>query len=167
MSNLMNHMKSFNLVMCSFFRSLCQLLLLLMTFIVLAQVFFRYGLGDALTWSEEASRFLMVWLTFLASPVAYLEKSHIALDLISEKWGTTIKRLINITIHLLSLVLIILVLWKSSAMVVRGLTISAASLPIPMAVAYAAIPFGFFAMLLVNLQLLTEELFGVEEQSKA
>ncbi len=163
----MNHMKSFNLVMCSFFRSLCQLLLLLMTFIVLAQVFFRYGLGDALTWSEEASRFLMVWLTFLASPVAYLEKSHIALDLISEKWGTTIKRLINITIHLLSLVLIILVLWKSSAMVVRGLTISAASLPIPMAVAYAAIPFGFFAMLLVNLQLLTEELFGVEEQSKA
>tara|TARA_Y100000589_G_scaffold327128_1_gene368340 strand:+ start:4017 stop:4433 length:417 start_codon:yes stop_codon:yes gene_type:complete len=138
-----------------------------MTFIVLAQVFFRYGLGDALTWSEEASRFLMVWLTFLASPVAYLEKSHIALDLISEKWGTTIKRLINITIHLLSLVLIILVLWKSSAMVVRGLTISAASLPIPMAVAYAAIPFGFFAMLLVNLQLLTEELFGVEEQSKA
>ncbi len=163
----MNHLKSFNLVMCSFFRSLCQLLLLLMTFIVLAQVFFRYGLGDALTWSEEASRFLMVWLTFLASPVAYLEKSHIALDLISEKWGTTIKRLINITIHLLSLVLIILVLWKSSAMVVRGLTISAASLPIPMAVAYAAIPFGFFAMLLVNLQLLTEELFGVEEQSKA
>ena len=64
MSTFMIQLKSFNHSMCSFFRSLCQLLLLLMTAIVLAQVFFRYGLGDALTWSEEASRFLMVWLTF-------------------------------------------------------------------------------------------------------
>lgn len=163
MSKFMILLKSFNHSMCSFFRSLCQLLLLLMTAIVLAQVFFRYGLGDALTWSEEASRFLMVWLTFLASPVAYLEKSHIALDLISEKWGSTIKRLINIILHVLSLLLILLILWKSSAMVMRGFSISAASLPIPMAVAYAAIPFGFLAMLLINLQLLSEELFGVEE----
>ena len=167
MSTFMIQLKSFNQSMCSFFRSLCQLLLLLMTAIVLAQVFFRYGLGDALTWSEEASRFLMVWLTFLASPVAYLEKSHIALDLISEKWGANIKRLINVFLHLLSLVLIILILWKSSAMVMRGLSISAASLPIPMAVAYAAIPFGFLAMLLINLQLLSEELFGVEEHGES
>ena len=83
--------------------------------------------------------------------------------MISEKWGSNIKRLINIILHVLSLVLILLILWKSSAMVMRGFSISAASLPIPMAVAYAAIPFGFLAMLLINLQLLSEELFGVEE----
>ena len=136
---------------------------MVMTIIVLVQVFFRYGLSDALTWSEEASRFLMVWLTFLASPVAYLEKGHVALDFLAGKWTGLPRKTIHGVLHLLTLFLIVLVVWKSSAMVIRGLAIQAASLPIPMALVYAAIPLGFCAMLLINLQHLMGILMEPEE----
>ena len=40
------------------------------TVIVCAGVFWRYVLNDALAWSEESAKFLMVWLVFTGSPIA-------------------------------------------------------------------------------------------------
>lgn len=164
---LLKSLRKFNAFVCSVFRSLCEILLLLMTMIVLAQVFFRYGLGDALTWSEEASRFLMVWLTFLASPVAYFQKSHIALDLLSGSLKAPAKRYLHITLQLLSLILLLLMIWKSTSMVIRGASISTASLPISMAFAYAALPCGFVAMLLICIQQLSELILDQKDQESA
>ena len=158
-------LNSLNTKVCKLFRRLCEVILLSMTIIVLAQVFFRYGLGDALTWSEEASRFLMVWLTFLAAPVAYLEKSHVALDIISGSLNIKFKRLLNIALHIFSFVLIVIMLWKSTAMVARGLSISTASLPLSMAYAYAALPCGFLAMLSICFQHLIAEVIGKQGES--
>lgn len=160
-----SQLNSLNTKVCNLFRRLCEVILFSMTIIVLAQVFFRYVLGDALTWSEEASRFLMVWLTFLASTVAYLEKSHVALDIISGSLNVRFKRLLNIALHSLSFVLIVIMLWKSTAMVMRGLSISTASLPFSMAYAYAALPCGFLAMLSICVQHLIAEVIGKRGES--
>ncbi|NQZ74109.1 MAG: TRAP transporter small permease subunit, partial [Dinoroseobacter sp.] len=35
----------------------------LMVIAILIQVFFRYVLGNALTWPDEAARFCMLWMT--------------------------------------------------------------------------------------------------------
>lgn len=140
--------------LCRKLRLLCEIVIFSMTIVVLLQVFFRYVLGDALSWSEELSRFLMVWLTFLAAPVAYLEKGHVALDFLTAKWRGRPKQILSLILQILSSILIVIILWKSWAMFERGLSIKAASLPISMAFVYAAIPCGFGFMLLINLQLL-------------
>ncbi|MGI9487696.1 MAG: TRAP transporter small permease, partial [Geminicoccaceae bacterium] len=38
--------------------------------ILIAAVFYRFALDNAISWSEEGSNYLMVWLTFLGAPIA-------------------------------------------------------------------------------------------------
>ena len=52
---------------------------LLLCFLVIAlflQVLFRYVLQSPLPWSEEAARFALIWLSFLAAVVAANEGQH-------------------------------------------------------------------------------------------
>jgi len=56
------------------------LILMIMTVLVLAQVYFRFFTEGSLTWSEELSRFLMIWMTFLGSVVALRRNEHIQID---------------------------------------------------------------------------------------
>ncbi len=53
----------------------------LMVVVILTQVFFRYVLGHALPWPEEASRFLMLWSTGLMAPTAFRRGGFVAIDM--------------------------------------------------------------------------------------
>jgi TRAP-type C4-dicarboxylate transport system permease small subunit len=53
-----------------------------MTAIILLQVFCRYVLGSALPWPEEASRFLMLWLTGLMAPTAFRRGGFVAVEML-------------------------------------------------------------------------------------
>ncbi len=57
-------------------------MLFLMVLIILAQVFFRYVLNDALPWSEEAAKFLMLWMTGLIAPTAYRLGGFVSIDMV-------------------------------------------------------------------------------------
>ena len=54
-----------------------------MTSIILVQVFFRYILGNALPWPDEAARFLMLWMTALIAPSAYRQGGFVSIDMVS------------------------------------------------------------------------------------
>jgi TRAP-type transport system small permease protein len=54
----------------------------LMVVVILTQVFFRYVIGNALPWPEEASRFLMLWSTGLMAPTAFRRGGFVAIDMI-------------------------------------------------------------------------------------
>lgn len=79
----------------------------IMLFFMLMQVFFRYFLGNALPWSEEASRFLMLWMTGLLVPTAFRQGGFVAIDLIIDH----LPRLLSGLISLLFLLLIGTVLY--------------------------------------------------------
>ena len=49
-------------------RHLTVVLVAAITVVVCAGVFWRYVLNDALAWSEETSKFLMVWMVFAGAP---------------------------------------------------------------------------------------------------
>ncbi|MDQ0419450.1 TRAP-type C4-dicarboxylate transport system permease small subunit [Peteryoungia aggregata LMG 23059] len=79
----------------------------IMLFFMLMQVFFRYFLGNALPWSEEASRFLMLWMTGLLVPTAFRQGGFVAIGLILEN----LPRLLSALISLMFLLLIGIVLY--------------------------------------------------------
>lgn len=56
--------------------------LAIMVAVILAQVWFRYVLGNALAWPDEASRFLMLWMTGLMAPTAYRRGGFVAIDML-------------------------------------------------------------------------------------
>jgi TRAP-type C4-dicarboxylate transport system permease small subunit len=53
-----------------------------MTVIILMQVFYRYVLGNALAWPEEASRFLMLWVVGLMAATAWRRGGFVAIDML-------------------------------------------------------------------------------------
>ncbi|MFV1491986.1 TRAP transporter small permease subunit [Phaeobacter sp. JH18-32] len=54
----------------------------LMVLAILIQVFFRYVLGSALPWPDEAARFCMLWMTGLMAPTALRNGGFVAIDVI-------------------------------------------------------------------------------------
>ena len=54
--------------------------LVLMVVMVFGNVVMRYGFNSGITLSEELSRWLFVWMTFLGGVVALNERSHLGTD---------------------------------------------------------------------------------------
>lgn len=67
----------------AFFRlAECLLVLMLgaMVVMVFGNVVLRYGFNSGLDFSEELSRFLFIWITFLGAIIAMRENAHLGLD---------------------------------------------------------------------------------------
>ncbi len=84
-----------------------------MAAIVGAQVFSRYVLNNSLFWSEEAARYLLVWLTFLGASIAYRKKVHPGVDLFFVRMHTSLKTMSLLLVHLVSL-------WFFCIMIIEG-----------------------------------------------
>src|SRR2546421_1092207 len=57
-------------------------LVTMLTAVTFAQVCARYVLGDPLIWSEEAARYLFVWVSMIGAALALREGGHFGLDLL-------------------------------------------------------------------------------------
>ena len=63
---------------------LIVLFLMVMTVLLFVQVVARYGFSYGITWSEELSRYLMIWMIYLGVAVVFREKGHISVTAIEE-----------------------------------------------------------------------------------
>ncbi|MFN5178707.1 TRAP transporter small permease [Limnohabitans sp.] len=77
---------------CHLFKWLMGLCLALMVVLVFGNVFMRYALNSGITVSEELSRWLFVWMTFLGATVALREHGHLGTDMLVGKLGPQGKR---------------------------------------------------------------------------
>ncbi|TCD16329.1 TRAP transporter small permease [Oricola cellulosilytica] len=78
-----------NEVVLALGRNIAWVLMALMVFIILLQVFYRYVLNSALPWPEEAALALMIWMMGLIAPSAYRWGGFVSIDMLSEqlpKW---------------------------------------------------------------------------------
>ena len=77
---------------------------LFMAFIVVlvfSNVISRYFLGAAIAWSEEISRFLLIWMAFFGTILAYIRDEHLGLDLVVKKLPPRAAAAVGIVAHLL------------------------------------------------------------------
>jgi len=72
---------------CRVLEWLLVILLGLMVLLVFGNVFLRYALNSGITVSEELSRWLFVWLTFLGAIVAVREHGHLGSDMLVSRLG--------------------------------------------------------------------------------
>ena len=70
--------------------------LLCMSTFVFANVILRYFFNEGLTWAEEASRYLFIWLIFLGAIVAYQDNVHLGVDTLVQKLSAKNKRILFI-----------------------------------------------------------------------
>ncbi len=77
---------------CRLFVVLMVASLALMVLMVFGNVVLRYGFNSGITISEELSRWMLVWMTFLGAIVALREHTHIGIDTLVRRLGRTGKR---------------------------------------------------------------------------
>ena len=65
---------------CGFLKVIIVLCLATMVVLVFGNVFLRYGFNSGITISEELSRWLLVWLSFLGAIVALRQHAHLGVD---------------------------------------------------------------------------------------
>jgi TRAP-type C4-dicarboxylate transport system permease small subunit len=77
---------------CKLLSYLIGAMLALMVVLVFGNVFMRYALNSGFTLSEELSRWLFVWVTFLGAVVALRSNGHLGTDMLVGKLGPAGKK---------------------------------------------------------------------------
>jgi TRAP-type C4-dicarboxylate transport system permease small subunit len=67
-----------------------------MVAIVFAQVIFRFILHASLPWSEEAARYIMVWISMLGASVGLRNKGHIGVEAVVMLLPAPAKRAVSV-----------------------------------------------------------------------
>ncbi len=78
-------------------------LLALMVILVFGNVVMRYALNSGITVSEEVSRWLFVWMTFLGAIVALKEHGHLGTDMLTSHLSFAGKKVCAIVAQFLML----------------------------------------------------------------
>jgi len=77
--------------------------LAVMVVMVFGNVVLRYAFNSGITVSEEMSRWLFVWMTFLGAVVAMKEHAHLGTDVLVSRLGVTGKKVCLVLGHSLML----------------------------------------------------------------
>lgn len=136
-----------------------------MTAVIGLQVFYRYVLNDALAWSEELARLMMVWMTFLGLPIAAYKLGHSALTLLLDALPETLRTLALALLYGLCLLVCIVAIDFAWDYALRGWRINASSLPIVKFWGYVSMPLGFALSASVYGELFARALFSVASRS--
>lgn len=141
----------------TFVDRLCQGLdLLIATFLavmvlmVFGNVVLRYVFNSGIAVSEELSRWLFVWMTFIGAVVALKEHAHLGTDMLVSRLGPAGKKVCLVLSQLLMLWMTWLIFAGSLAQARINLDVEAPVTGLPMAIVYAAgIAFAVPAALLL------------------
>ncbi len=139
---------------CRFLEVLIALALAVMVVLVFGNVLLRYAFNSGITISEEVSRWLFVWLTFLGAIVALKEHGHLGSDMLVSRLPSGGKKLVLVLGHVLMLYITWLLFSGSLTQARINWDVEAPVTGAPVAIFYAAgIVFAVSAALLLLYEL--------------
>jgi TRAP-type C4-dicarboxylate transport system permease small subunit len=128
-----------------------NILLIIMVVVVFLQVIFRFLITIPLSWSEEVSRYIMVWTTFLGAALAVEKKAHPYVEVLVNLLPLTIRIPMNILIICLCCVFYAILVFYGTMFVTTSVMQPSAALEIPMGYVYIVIPVGGILLILNSL----------------
>jgi TRAP-type C4-dicarboxylate transport system permease small subunit len=135
---------------CRFFSGLMVAALAVMVLLVFGNVVMRYGFNSGFTLSEELSRWLFVWMTFLGAVVALNERTHLGTDTLVSRLPVAGKKFCLGVSYLLMLMLCGMVFWGSWEQTRVNLTSTSAVMEASLGIFYATgVVFSIFAAIIL------------------
>ncbi len=126
-------------------------LLLAICVLNIAAVFMRYVMLNSISWSEEAIRYMAVWMTFLGVASASWLDEHMDMNLFDKIPNETFQKFHRAFLHGLAVIFGAIVLWQGSIYVKLNGMQTAPTTGLAMAWIYSAIPIGGALVVLVSL----------------
>ena len=123
-------------------------LLSMMVLIVFTNVVSRYYLHASLAWSEEVARFMLVWLVFIGSFLAYIHDEHLGLDILVTKFPPNVRKVVAIGTNLLVILALYAVMEGGYLLMRDNFDWLSSAAEIPQGYVYFIVPFTCGLMLL-------------------
>lgn len=128
------------------------ILFILLLAVASLQVLSRYVLVAPLPWTEELSRFLLVWVTFLGAASVTRRKLHIAVEFLSGKFPPPLGNAVSAAQYLLMTLFLAVVFWGTLVMFKSSWPVHAGTLPwLSMSWVYLGAVLGISIMLVVTI----------------
>ena len=139
--------------------------LLAITFFISWQVFYRYVItyfverAGAAVWTEELSRYIFIWISYLAVSTAIRRRSSIRVDMLYDKLPPRWQQVSWIVVETLFLCLTAVIAWYGWGQIERLLQFPqyTTAVRIPYLIPYLILPFGFGLMCLRLLESLYKQ----------
>jgi C4-dicarboxylate transporter DctQ subunit len=116
--------------------------------LVIAQILFRYVFKISAPWTEEAARYLMIWMALLAAGLAFRKGDHFNIDFVTSRLPAKIRRKIALFTGFLTLVFILCIISWGIPFAILGFFTISPGLEITMFLPYLAIPVAGGVMML-------------------
>lgn len=124
-----------------------------MVVIVSAQVWYRFVLNDPLSWSEEASRYLFVWISFMGAAAGVRYQVHLGIDLMEKILPAGSYRFAVIIVNLIIQVFLLMIIYWGFKILGIIQFQESPSMHISMRYPYMAVPVGSIFMLINSLRI--------------
>ncbi len=148
--------------------NLAWIMLLAITLLNIVQVFYRYVLNNALSWSEEASLWMMVWITFVILPVAYHKGLNISMMLFRDMLKKNrVEYIIRCFFHLIVILISVVCFAQAWQMYQGGSRIELPALEVSKAWVYAVMPPAWIFLILAALGAMIRDVIGILDPEAA
>ena len=133
------------------YRTLLTIMTIALFIIVGVSVFTRYCLNSSLGWSDELSRFIFIWVTFLGAAYAYGLDEHIGLDFVVDRIGSDrVRTVVRLLGEIAIGCVLFVITWYGWEVAFSATNLSPA-LDIPMTWIYIVAPLTGLLMLVQNI----------------
>ena len=124
---------------------------------IIARVFF-----EALSWSEEITRYLLIWATFIGAGCVYKRGGHINVSFIQDRFKGEANKYVKILVHLICIAFFVIAVYFGIMYMMKQGAQRSPALGIKMNSMYMSIPVGCGIMLLHALSAIFEILITKE-----
>jgi len=125
-----------------------------MVVVIAAQVWYRFVFNDPLSWSEEAGRYLFVWISFIGAAAGVRYQVHLGIDLMDKILSPVAYRVTVVMVNLIiQIFLLVIIYWGFKILGVIQFQQSP-SMHISMRYPYMAVPTGAIFMLINSLRVM-------------
>lgn len=134
--------------------TLIVIALVAMTILVFLQVVLRYVFNTGILWSEEVSRYLFVWVSWLGLSLGAREDQHIKVEMVVNKLKGRPALAVKILSHLIVLAINVFIVYQGIRLMNFTLATrkKSALLHCTMAIFQAAVPVGCGLMIIRNIE---------------
>src|SRR5699024_12081960 len=119
-----------------------MILIAAMTIILFLNVIYRYFLHDPIFWANEASIYMMAWVTFLGGSLGLKYKSQASITMLVDRFKKEHQKIINIIAYIIILVFLGYLGYISSYWITHLSANKSSSLRIPMSIPYSCVHLG-------------------------
>ena len=110
--------------------------------LVTMQIYVRFFTASSLTWSEELSTYIMIWMVLIASVLVFRNKGHIWVENVVDILPKTAKPLVLAISNLFVLLFYVIIIWGSLTLLPTVHSQLSPACKIPMSYLYFAMPFS-------------------------